>query len=267
MIRVATFDDLENMVSIFIDAYNFHGPRDAVRPSMEISLEVQPDGCLLALVEGKPVGMGCIFLYKKIAWIGLMGVKKDYQRRGIGTAIFRRLLEIGKKVKTIRLDASSQGYGLYRKFNFVDEYRTVRFRLTRRPLEKVSNVEVLTHIPEWMSELDEVAFGDDRRRVLEAYLRRGAKIVTVENEGFGMVYRDRIGPLIAETKEVARKILLKGFSLGAKEIIVPTLNEDSLELIKEFKPMELTRCTRMRFGPKVDEKIEMVYGILAYAKG
>ncbi|CAB48935.1 GNAT family N-acetyltransferase [Pyrococcus abyssi] len=266
MIRVATFEDIDDMVSVFIDAYNYTGPRDSVAKSMEISLKVQPNGCLIAFIDGKPVGMGCIFLYKKVAWVGLMGVKKEYQRRGIGTEIFKRLLKIGKG-KTIRLDASSQGYGLYKKFNFTDEYRTVRYELRNRPLKKVEGVKELKEIPGWVEELDKEAFGDDRTRVLRLYLESGARLIGVENEGFGMVYRGRIGPLVAISRKIAEKIMLKAFLLRGREIIVPDANEDAMDLIKKFSPVELTSCTRMRLGDKVEENVHMVFGILTYAKG
>ncbi|HII61623.1 TPA: GNAT family N-acetyltransferase [Pyrococcus horikoshii] len=268
MIRYATPDDIEDMVSIFIDAYNFPGPRESVKSSFEISLEVQPDGCLLAFLKDEPVGMGCIFFYNKQAWIGLMGVKKAYQRRGIGTEVFRRLLEIGRrKVDTIRLDASSQGYGLYKKFKFVDEYRTVRYELMERPIKRVEGVVEVNKIPNWVKEIDKKAFGDDRIRVLEAYMRRGARLLCAENEGFGLVYRGKIGPLVADSPRVAEKILLKAFQLGAREIIIPEVNKDALELIKIFKPSQVTSCMRMRLGSKIEEKVDIYYGILAYAKG
>jgi len=55
-------------------------------------LALQPDGWLVAVAQGRPVGMVGAVDYGPFAWVGLMAVHAEAQQRGIGSALLQRLL-------------------------------------------------------------------------------------------------------------------------------------------------------------------------------
>ncbi len=75
---------------------------------------------ITAKQNGKLVGIGNIIINGTWGWIGNMIVIKSYQRRGIGTRLFRQLIRIGEQheVKKFALIASDEGYPLYLKEGF-----------------------------------------------------------------------------------------------------------------------------------------------------
>src|SRR5260370_26753763 len=86
----------------------------------------QPDGWLLARLDGIPAGMGGAIAYGATARIGLMAVHPDAQRRGIGRAIMEHLLEwaTGRGAPPVLLDASPAGVPLYARLGFGTDHHT-----------------------------------------------------------------------------------------------------------------------------------------------
>ena len=88
-IRVLTEVDLDAADAIMIPAYGV--PRSRKR-DLRRYLALQPDGWLLAQLDGQPAGLGGAIDYGPFAYIGLMAVLPSLQRRGIASAIMDRLL-------------------------------------------------------------------------------------------------------------------------------------------------------------------------------
>jgi len=268
-IRTARVEDIDFMVDLYIEAYGYTGPRDILREIFEICLNVSPQGCLLALLGDDVVGMGCVFIYGHVAWIGCMAVKPEYQCRGIGSTILRNLLEIALShgSRTIRLDSTSAGYNLYRKFGFIEEYYTISYEISKyEPSVDTSKVQVLNYLPQEVIHKDTEIFGADRTKVLETYVNRGAKVL-LYNNSYALVYRHRVGPLIASNTEDALVLLSKAYELGARILTIPSANTRAIQLIDKLQARQLYKCIRMRYGPPTNEKIDHIFAILNYAKG
>lgn len=223
-------------------------------------------------MDGDVVGTGCFFDYGVVAWIGYVGVIPEYQRRGVGTAIMRELLSRleSRGIQTVRLDSTREGYGLYKKLGFIDEYDTIAYTLSEETIcdDKVqSNVMILEALNDEVRILDKEAFGADRSKVIKAWVKRGARILYVKNRGYALVWRYKVGPVIAIDYEIAKALLCEAIKLGARQITIPEANRYSVELVKEFNGLEQTRCRRTRKGKEHRENVDLVYGILNYAKG
>lgn len=118
-------------------------------------------------------------------------------------------------------------------------------------------------------ELDREAFGADRFKALKPFLERGARILIAETlglEGYAMLYKSRIGPLIARDSRVACSLIREACALGGRRIIAPSVNEDAIQLLEEVG-VRRASCVRMTHGRPAREKPRMIYSILSWAKG
>src|SRR5258708_4967161 len=86
----------------------------------------QPDGWLLARLDGIPAGMGGAIAYGATARIGLMAVPPRVQRPGIGRAFMEHLLEWAtcRGATTLPLYASPAEVPLYARLRFVTHGHT-----------------------------------------------------------------------------------------------------------------------------------------------
>ncbi len=269
--RLATREDIPRMAHVFSKAFKVpYG--DEVILIYEASLNVQPDGCYVALQGDDIVGTGCYFVYSDtLAWIGNVAVLPTHQGRGIGTSIMRMLLKDlrGRNIKTIRLDASEAGHPIYRKLGFMDEYRTVTYVLG---MEEVSvsypgkDVSAFKELNDEILKLDFIAFGADRRKVLATYLNHGG-IILATKRGYCMLRAHHIGPLVAETPGDAEKLLSAAVSHGGREIIVPEANISAVKVVTDLSFKWKNYCTRMYLGRNPVEDVSLIYGIMNYAKG
>jgi GNAT superfamily N-acetyltransferase len=95
-------------------------------------LEMQPDGCFVAELDGAaggPVGTTVTCIFADVAWIAMVLVDADLRRQGIGTALLHHALEFVDRrgVASVRLDATPLGKPLYEKLGFATEYTLSRY--------------------------------------------------------------------------------------------------------------------------------------------
>jgi predicted N-acetyltransferase YhbS len=172
-IRMLTEADLDIADRIRRDA--FHRTQSA-RAELSTYLSLQPDGRLIALVDGAPVGMVGAIDYGSFAYIGTMAVLEAWQRQGIGNALMKRLLEWldARGCAMSRLDASVAGQHLYPKLGFCTDKQTHVFKLQ-------STVST-AHVPECVriaraqdlptiAEFDAPIFGARRANVFHTIFR------------------------------------------------------------------------------------------------
>ncbi len=92
-------------------------------------MKLEPTGCFVAELNGSSVGTITTCLFGQVAWIAMLLVDASARGRGVGTAMLKHSLNYleGRKVKTVRLDATSAGQPIYEKLGFVPEYQLARF--------------------------------------------------------------------------------------------------------------------------------------------
>jgi GNAT superfamily N-acetyltransferase len=94
-------------------------------------LALEPEGCFLAELNGRPAGTATAIRYgTQAGWIGMVLVHPELRRFGIGTALLKHsigyLEQLG--VECIKLDATPMGKKVYVPLGFVDEYELTRYQ-------------------------------------------------------------------------------------------------------------------------------------------
>jgi predicted N-acetyltransferase YhbS len=240
----------------------------ASRDQFKLYLEHDPEGCFVAMVGDRPVGMVTTTCFGPSGWIGNLIVEPDCRSRGIGRALMEHGLEHlrGRGTTTIRLDGDPPGIPLYRTLGFTDEYESCR--LTRpgsgdrfSPDDPAAETMSAGDLDE-VAVLDATIVGENRRRFLDLKIpaaelalvrrRRGSIVASLlasqTNRGF------RIGPCVALDPADARCLIAAAISAAADRPVMiglPALNTEALAMLAEMGFEKGPSSFRMRLGPPI----------------
>jgi GNAT superfamily N-acetyltransferase len=233
-------------------------------------LELEPQGCFVALREAELVGTVTTTTYgQTLAWIGMMLVHPQYRRQGLGTRLMRQALDYlaGRAIECVRLDATPAGYPLYEQLGFAAEWTLTRWqRPAGGALAAASGSPPATRAlaeTDWgaVEALDHEAFGAPRGRLLRrlAAASRVARVWPAAGApaGFGLLRAganaDYLGPVVCASAEGARALTaaLLGDS-GARPIFwdAPDPNATAKATAPAFGFAPVRPLTRMRLGPE-----------------
>lgn len=233
---------------------------------------------LIAKKEDKIIGVGGLFLFQHVASVGYMGVLAEYRGQGIGTSIFRNLMDIAisSGIKTVMLYASKLGEPIYEKFGFRGKYNASMHHLLKTKPERqdvIKNVKIVKSTPDWVLNLDKKTVGFDRSDYLKARITLGAKFLIVENEGYALISnvlsKIRLGPLVSKNLDTALQIIKKGINLGADNLIIPhhPSLQKKISSMTHFTEGKEAPNLKMVYGEETQEKLDYLYSIGTYAKG
>jgi GNAT superfamily N-acetyltransferase len=152
-------------------------------------LALQPDGCFVAEIDGRPVGTTTTCVFDSIGWIAMVLVEKAARGQGIGSSMMRHALAYldGCGVATARLDATSLGRPVYEPLGFVAEYELARWTGVANGGETVAAVEpVAGETIESIYQLDCRVTGTNRRRLLEQFYRERPEALLAYRGGAGI---------------------------------------------------------------------------------
>ena len=232
---------------------------------------------LIAVKSDKIIGLGGLFLFEQVASVGYMGILPEFRKQGVGSAIFKKIMEIALnlKYKTIILYASKLGEPIYKKFGFQGSYYADTYLLPKKVptiATKDKEVKEINILPDWLLILDRTTMGFNRSKYLKARVTLGAKILVVENEGYALISkvlsRVRVGPLIAANLDAAFHLIKNSISFGAENLIIPNhpfLQNEILTLIHLTGMGEPN--LKMVYGQKISKKLDYLYAIGSYGKG
>ena len=228
----------------------------------------------IAEENGKIIGLGGIFFFGDICFIGYMGVLPEVRRKGLGTTLFRNLIKIGKLrgCKTFMLYATELGEPIYHKFGFRSKYDTREYHLPIKPLVlqktniKINRTDIF---PSWAALIDKNTIGFDRTEFLQLKINHGSILITVPKEGFALVSNSRLGPVISKNIHTAVSLINEGIKLGANHIIVPKHSQFPSKI---FDLVNLTETDsesnlKMVYGKEVTQHLDQFYALGNYAKG
>jgi GNAT superfamily N-acetyltransferase len=132
-------------------------------------LDLEPDGCFVAELDGQPAGTTTTCVFGPVAWVAMVLVEQSLRGRGLGTALMEHALVYLEQrgVPTIRLDATPLGQPVYEKLGFVAEYSLARFQGTLPSSAPAADVEPVgaPHLED-VAQLDQEVTGTDRRKLL-----------------------------------------------------------------------------------------------------
>jgi GNAT superfamily N-acetyltransferase len=232
-------------------------------------LALEPDGCFVAELDGKPVATTTTCVFDSVAWIAMVLVDEPARHQGIATRLVDHAVQYleSRNVQTVRLDATPLGRPVYERLGFVAEYELVRLQGTASA--SVLGQPVALEVPDDFSaaaELDQRISGTDRHRLLEAMFRErpdAARVVLDGSRtiGYAMLRAGsratQIGPAAALTTEAGRPLLDWAFQqCGGQSVFVdiPCDNQPAIDWANR-KGLETQRpFTRMYRGRPVQDQ-------------
>jgi GNAT superfamily N-acetyltransferase len=252
--------------------------------AMRAVLEPPDARCYVVVDEGeRVVGVGSGIAYGALGFVGNMIVAVGHRRRGLGSAILTSVTEFLAERGATRLElyATSEGRPLYAAHGFAPIGQSTVIRVPRGITVPAEDVELSSAGPAALAELvayDAPRFGGDRRSLLGPMLEDPARPLVVARRdgqivGYGWVRPDgeRVGPLLAETPEIATALVADAFlRLPSTEQLSLNLPPDNrggaarlAELGAELEPWE----GRMGRGPQVPRRDDTIYGMVVGALG
>jgi predicted N-acetyltransferase YhbS len=217
-------------------------------PDLRLYRKIQPDGYFLAEDDGSPVGMVGAVIYSTYAYVGLMAVHPESQRKGIGLALMQHVLNWldQQQVPLVLLDASPSGQPLYERLGFV-AYDPVE--ILQRPGGQLacpcpSSVKPLSiRDLDLITAPDIIAFGADRSKVLrlllDAYPDRAFFLPDANGQvnGYLFAQENRIGPWVMQDGSEAEELLQAALSLpfsGPISVAAPGENAEAIALLQHY---------------------------------
>ncbi len=207
----------------------------------EMFLQLSPAGCRVAVKDQQVIGTVATVRYEnRFSWIGMVLVDPAERGQGIGAGLMSEALAELEDLPSIRLDATPAGHEVYRKLDFVDEYRLSRMEtvVTSDGLMQ-SDYLVCPMAREDLSAVaafDREVFGASRRALLEwmfegapeyAWIIKQAGQVTGYTFGRHGFNFEHLGPVVACDQQMARRLVAAGLNQqpGRRFILDASLDE------------------------------------------
>lgn len=277
-IHTLTTADLDRADTIQQAAYG-GGSR---KNRLQLYLSLQPDGWLLATLDGEPAGIAGGTSYGTVGHIGLVAVDPSKQRRGVALALMEQLLSWfdQQSCPLIQLDASDAGAPLYRKLGFVEDEKTLGFTqddCALRPPHSERVGRLSAEDIRALAAFDAPIFGGERAAVFAAALAEAPERAFVARDPAGQIggylfaQPQMLGPWAARTPAAAEALLAAALMLpfdGAIRTLTPSSNADAAKLLMRygFSPQRLLHRMR-RGGAAAAGQRSLLYGQASLAIG
>lgn len=236
-------------------------------------LKMEPDGCFIAEFDGSSVGTTNTCIFDDIAWIAMVIVDVDFRGKGIGTEILKYSLDYldDRRVKTVRLDATSRGQPIYEKLGFVPEYQLARYEGKAPSCKRVANITMAdSSIYEDIIRFDKRASGTNREKMFGNFFEEFPDDIYVvqrndEIDGFILsrpgANAVQLGPCIANEDE-GSDLLCDALSRYAGESVFIDIPVDNLKAmeIADSSGLKIQRYfTRMYRGGRIKDNIKAIW--------
>jgi GNAT superfamily N-acetyltransferase len=234
-------------------------------------LELSPEGCLGIEVDGDLAATTTLLCYgRRLAWIGMVLTKAEYQRRGFARRLMAHALENADKmgIATTKLDATDQGQPLYESLGFRSEQEIERWL---RPGGNGQPPSSQSSLEKPWRDLDSLMFGADRSQLLERLARLNPPRSTSQSYLFSKPGRVTayLGPCVSEDARAARH-LIEGCVLNAPCAwswdLFPR-NQNAVALARDLGFSPKRHLVRMARGKELCEKQNVIYAIAGFELG
>ena len=240
-------------------------------------LELEPDGCFAALLDGEFVGTTTSTTYgSDLGWIGMVLVNPASRRLGVATALLKTVLDfLWKRVATIKLDATSEGRHVYERLGFEVESLIERWAGISAAREvQASDKSALDVSRDDLLTFDRRAFVADRSRLIAALLDQ-SKFEPVYSHssngrlsGYAMArpgsVANYIGPVVATDEDDAKKLLDNGLSQMSGKPVYIDLNaafSNGRQLLMDRGFQKQRNLLRMSCGRTTEKTSSLVFAI------
>ena len=238
-------------------------------------LELAPKTCLAIEVNGQLAATTTLLCYgRRLAWIGMVLTKREFQRRGYARKLFREALrqadEMG--IETIKLDATDQGRPLYEQFGFRGEHEIVRWSRPNMAANSGTEQFPAAHPspPLWYP-VDANYFGADRLTLLERLAERNPPVVRGQSYLFSRPGRVTayMGPCVSDNPEDARSLISKWVENSACSWFWDLFpdNQQAATIASELAFVPQRRLLRMARGKELSENLNTIYAIAGFELG
>jgi GNAT superfamily N-acetyltransferase len=235
-------------------------------------LEMQPDGCFVAELDGTPAGTTVTCVFGDVAWLAMVLVDERVRGRGVGTALLRHAIAFldRRGVRTVRLDATALGQPLYERLGFTAEYPLARYAgILGEPVAPAAQSPATTtraapeDLPRMVA-LDREVTGADREQLLARLFADNPTTSWVaartgKLEGYLMARpgtsAEQIGPCIASPHASTALVVAAAASCAGQRVHldVPSRHEGAVRLAQTLGLTVERTFVRMRRGPAVVE--------------
>jgi hypothetical protein len=227
--------------------------------------------------DGEIAAMGSGIVYAPaLGFIGNMVVADGHRRKGIGSEILSRIatwLE-GAGCHRFELNATDEGRPLYERHGFASRGTSLAVGISRRAAGRLGPTRAARSLDPAdlgrVAAFDRARFGGDRSRLLALLAMDGiARGFVTESEGaiegFAFVQAEgqRIGPMVADTPEVAAGLVAAAFEafpdLADVRLNLPPDNAAGAEWLRGVRVAAMDWGGRMARGPNVPRQDDAIY--------
>lgn len=242
----------------------------------ERMLDLEPEGCFILEQDGVLAATAAAVTYgKSLAWIGMVLTLPEFRGRGFARRLMERAVEFaeGRGVRSVGLDATDMGIGLYRQFGFEAAGAVERWeRAPSRGVVERGDVGPWEACAEHSADLDRAAFGADRGRLL-ASLARG-ETASIPGLGYAMGRPGSkaayFGPCVAGSAGAADRLLRWFLARHSNESVywdILGTNREAARMASEYRFRPVRQLTRMFRGPVTRGDESLVWAIAGLAYG
>jgi GNAT superfamily N-acetyltransferase len=208
-----------------------------------------PSGtCLVATHQNQVVAtVSAIGYDNRLAWIGMMLVRKEHRGQGLAKILMRAIMERLQDYPAIKLDATPAGFPVYARLGFVSEYTI--WRMTKPPLTQpsapIGDLPVL--VEESLQDIiayDQKTYGVNRKQLLQ-YLHQqspqsvrlagGKKSIMGYIMGRPGTNYHQLGSLLADSTAIAIDLISPVLSQHREQPVVVDVLADQEEMITWLK--------------------------------
>lgn len=221
----------------------------------------------LKLTEnGKIIAIGSVVIHKDVAWIAHIITLSDYRRKGLGTTITKKLIEISKEnnCSTIYLIATDEGKKLYETLGFVEETKYLFFQKKnfknqfKHPINSKNIIPYEKHFKNQIFALDKEISSENRKEHIEKFLKNS--FVYCENDTIEGFYLPSFGEgLILGNNPSVGEELLKIHMNNNDKVVLPENNSYSIQFLENNGFNQNLTGTRMRLGLKRQVQYEKIF--------
>jgi predicted N-acetyltransferase YhbS len=222
--------------------------------------------------DDRVIGVAGCVSFGRTGWLGSVAVDHDARGQGLGTAISETAVECLRQagVKTVLLTATELGQPIYERLGFLDE--DVAYGIWERDQACVVAREDAAAVRPGRIEdairQDADATGEDRRSYLAAWAHRSRAAAEREQAGYRLALPWGGGPIVASCAATARALLIDMIRTSSgSRLAFPEANSDGADLAMSLGFRLARRVRRMRLGPPVRFRPEMIYNVFSLAAG